>query len=42
VRGVGLSLVRLARCHPWGGHGVDPVPPAVTAPREAHTPSRSA
>ena len=26
VRGSWLTLRRLMRCHPWGGHGVDPVP----------------
>ncbi len=24
--GVVLALLRLARCHPWGGSGYDPVP----------------
>ncbi|MGA3146015.1 MAG: membrane protein insertion efficiency factor YidD [Acidimicrobiales bacterium] len=26
TRGASLTLRRLLRCTPWGGHGVDPVP----------------
>jgi putative membrane protein insertion efficiency factor len=25
-KGGWLAMVRIGRCHPWGGHGVDPVP----------------
>jgi putative membrane protein insertion efficiency factor len=26
IKGGWLTLKRIARCHPWGGHGHDPVP----------------
>lgn len=26
-KGVFLSIYRILRCNPWGGHGYDPVPP---------------
>lgn len=26
IKGTWLGLKRFSRCHPWGGHGHDPVP----------------
>jgi len=39
-RGLGMAAKRLARCHPWGSSGWDPVPSADASCTHA-SPSRS-
>ncbi len=35
VRGGRLAVTRLMRCHPFGGHGLDPVPADSYGPRRS-------
>lgn len=29
IKGLWLAIKRLSSCHPWGGHGYDPVPKKI-------------
>ncbi len=38
LRGTGMALMRLLRCHPFARGGLDPVPPAVNSRPLPHEP----
>ena len=40
--GTWLAILRVLRCHPWGGEGVDPVPPAAASAGTSVRSDRSA
>ena len=37
IKGMWLGMKRISRCHPWGGHGYDPVPKKEGAATSSRT-----